>query len=186
MPGHGAFYQLVAVASGGPRGCLQHSNVSMTIIRPPQQGHAGRKSSGSSESPGSGGAATFSSSRASTMLALARATGKQATMPDAMEAAWQDMEQEAADELVDRKRHNLLPVGAVATVVLVTEGDATLVEGDLAAVRDSDLVGVAGQIGEYRFRPGERRLRVDHPSLLPDGNKVAKESPPLGEMSKGA
>ena len=50
-------------ASGGPRGCLQHSNVSMTIIRPPQQGHAGRKSSGSSESPRSGGAATFSSSR---------------------------------------------------------------------------------------------------------------------------
>ena len=65
---------------------------------------------------------------------LAGATGEQAVVPDAMEATRQDMEQEAADELVGGERHDLLPVGAVATVVLVAECDATLVEADEAAV----------------------------------------------------
>ena len=51
-------------------------------------------------------------------------------MPDTMEATRQDMEQEAADELLDRERHDLLPVRAVTAVVLVAEGDAALVEGD--------------------------------------------------------
>lgn len=47
MPGHGAVSRFVADASGGPRGRPQRSNVSMTIMRPAQQGHDGRKSSGS-------------------------------------------------------------------------------------------------------------------------------------------
>jgi hypothetical protein len=38
-------------------------------------------------------------------------TGEQAVMPDAVEAARQDVEQEAADELVGRQRHDLLPFG---------------------------------------------------------------------------
>lgn len=42
-------------------------------------------------------------------------------MPDAVEAARQDMKQEAADELVGGKRHDLLTVGVVAAVVLVAE-----------------------------------------------------------------
>lgn len=67
---------------------------------------------------------------------LAGGAGEQAVMADAMEAARQDMEQESADELVDRERHDLLPVRAVAAVVLVAEGDAALVEGAQAAVRD--------------------------------------------------
>jgi hypothetical protein len=70
MPGHGQLSRFVAVASGGPRGCLQRSNTSMTIMRPPQQGHGGRKSSGSAGVSSSGGVATFSSSRARARLAL--------------------------------------------------------------------------------------------------------------------
>lgn len=89
-------------------------------------------------------------------------------MPDAMETTWQDMEQEAADELVGCERHDLLSVAAVAAVVLVAEGDASLVEGDQAAVRDCDPVGVAGQVGEHCLRPCERRLGIDHPTLLSD------------------
>ena len=49
-------------------------------------------------------------------------------MADAVKAAWQDMEQEAADELVRRERHDALPLGTIAAVVLVAEGDAGLVE----------------------------------------------------------
>jgi hypothetical protein len=44
---------------------------------------------------------------------LAGAAGQQAVMADSMEATRQDMKQEAADELVGAKRHDLLAVGAV-------------------------------------------------------------------------
>lgn len=88
---------------------------------------------------------------------LASRAGKQTAMPDAVESLWQHVEQEAADELVGGKRHELLPVGAFA------EGDAALVEADEAAVRDRDPVRVARQVGEHRFRAGEGRLGVDHP-----------------------
>src|SRR5690606_24445928 len=53
---------------------------------------------------------------------FAGGAGEQAVVPDAMEAARQDMEHEAADELVDSERHDLLAVGTVAAVVLVAEG----------------------------------------------------------------
>ena len=39
-------------------------------------------------------------------VSLVRGTGEQDVMPDAVEAGGQDMEQEAADELVGRKRHH--------------------------------------------------------------------------------
>ena len=70
MPDHGAVSRFVAGLSGGPRGCLQRSNTSMTIMRPPQHGHGGRKSCGSPDVSSSGGAATSRSSRASARLAL--------------------------------------------------------------------------------------------------------------------
>lgn len=69
-------------------------------------------------------------------------------MPDAMEAARQYMKQEAANELVGRERHDLLPIGTVTAIVLVAEGDTALVEGDQAAVRDRDPVGIAGVVSE--------------------------------------
>jgi len=66
-----------------------------------------------------------------------------------VEALGQDVKQEAADELVCRQRHHLLPVGTVAAIVLVVEGDAGVVEAQKPAVRDRDPVGVARQIGEH-------------------------------------
>ena len=72
-------------------------------------------------------------------------------MPNAVEAAWQDMQQEAAHELVGIERHDLLALRTCASIVLVAEGDTGLVKGDQAPVRDGDPMGVAGEIGEYRF-----------------------------------
>lgn len=81
-------------------------------------------------------------------------------MADAMEAARQDMEQEAADELVRGERHDLLSLGAAAAVILVPERDLAVLEGEESPVRDGDAVGVSRQIGEHGLRPGERRLGV--------------------------
>src|SRR6202521_2196305 len=61
-------------------------------------------------------------------MCLAGGTGEQAVMADAVEAMWQDMEQEAADELVRCERHHALPLRTIAAVVFVAEGDAGLVE----------------------------------------------------------
>jgi hypothetical protein len=51
-------------------------------------------------------------------------------MADAVEALRQRVEQEAADELVGGKRHDLLSTGTVSTVVLVAEGDPGRIEPD--------------------------------------------------------
>src|SRR5215469_13778967 len=75
------------------------------------------------------------------------------------------MEQEASEELVGAECHCAVPRLPVAAVVLVAEGHAAFVERNEATVRDSDTVGVAGEIGEYRLRPGEGRLSVDEPVL---------------------
>ena len=134
MPGHGAVSRFVAVASGGPRG-----------LPPALEGLDDDHASAAAGAWRAevvrfvwscrhrAAAATASSSRAQREAGLAGGAGEQAVVPDAMEAARQDVEQEAADELVGRQRHDLLPVGAVAAIVLVAEGDAGLVEGDQAA-----------------------------------------------------
>lgn len=101
-------------------------------------------------------------------MTFAGGPGEQAVMADAVKALGQDVEQDAADELVCGERHDLLPFNPAAAVVLVAEGDAAVVEADQPAVRDSDSVGVARQVREHRLGSGERRLGVDHSALLPN------------------
>src|SRR3954462_4433739 len=55
---------------------------------------------------------------------LAGGAGEQAVVTDAVKALGQDVDQEAPDELVDGKRHDLMPISAVPTVILVAERDA--------------------------------------------------------------
>lgn len=100
-------------------------------------------------------------------MGFAGAGGEQAVVADAVEPARQAVQQEAADELVGAERHDLLPVWGRATIILVAERYAILVEGDEPTVRDRDPVGVAREIGEHGLGPGERRLGIYHPALLP-------------------
>ena len=99
---------------------------------------------------------------------------------------WQDMEQEAADELVRCERHDVLPLRTIAAVILVVEGDAGLVERKQTVIRDGDPVGVAREIGEHSLRAGEWRLGIVHPPLLPDRSEVAQETAAVGETGLGA
>ncbi len=119
-------------------------------------------------------------------VGLACRAGEQSVVPDAMKAERQDMQQEAAHELVGIERHDLLALRAAAAVILVGEGHAGLIEGNQAAVRDRDPVRVAGQIGEHRFGAGEWRLGIDHPSLLPDPSEMTQEKSVVGETGLGA
>src|SRR6266404_9047138 len=85
------------------------------------------------------------------------------------------------DELVGRESHRAKPLPAVAAVILVAEGYAALVEADEAAVRDSDAVGVAGEIGEHRLGPGEGRLGIDEPVLPPQRREMGGKGCPVAQ-----
>ena len=52
-------------------------------------------------------------------VSLAGGASEQAVMTDAMEALRENVDQEAADELVSGQRHQLLPVGDIVAVILV-------------------------------------------------------------------
>src|SRR3546814_20970543 len=112
-------------------------------------------------------------------MILAPGAGEQAIVADAVESARQGVEQEAANELVSGQRHDLLAVGAALAIIFISEGDPGLIEAEEAAVRYRNAVGVARQIGEPRLRPGERRLVLEHPALLPDGSEVPQALAPL-------
>lgn len=107
--------------------------------------------------------------------------GKQTIVTDAVEPSRHDVKQEATDELVGGKRHDLLPLGIVTSVVLVAKGDALFVEGDEASVRDGDAVRVSRQVGKHGLRSSEWRLGVDDPAGFPGRSEMLVESAPVGE-----
>ena len=88
-------------------------------------------------------------------ILLAGGAGEQPVVTDAVEPLWQDVEQEAPDELVGGERHGAQPRPAVAAVVLVAEGHAAFVEAEQAAIGDGDTVSVSGEIGEHRLGVGQ-------------------------------
>ena len=74
--------------------------------------------------------------------------GEQAVMADAMEALWQYVHEEAANELVGRERHRLVAVGSFDPIILPLERDACLIGGDQPAIGDGNAVGIARQIAQ--------------------------------------
>lgn len=49
-------------------------------------------------------------------------------MADAVEATWRDAQRETADERAGAERQDLLALGAAVTIILVLDGDTSLVE----------------------------------------------------------
>ena len=95
---------------------------------------------------------------------FAEAVGEQAVVSDAHEAFWQDVEEEAAQELGCLELHDAL-LTAVG-VILPAEADVFSVEADQAVVGDGDAMGVAAEITQHMFRTAEGRSYVDDPPLL--------------------
>jgi len=109
--------------------------------------------------------------------------GEQAVVADAVQALGQDVDEEAADELVCCERHHLVAIGAFEPIVLVFEADSVFVERDQPAVGDGDAVGVAGQIRQYRLGSGEGAFAVDVPSDLAQWRQQGDEGSSLGELT---
>jgi hypothetical protein len=145
------------------------------VMRPPQhgQGYEDGWVSPSSAQPVSsgcrGGPGTLSNSRAAGDVVSPAAISEQAIMADAVEPAGQHVDEEAADELVDRECHHLAPLVLIGAVILPFESDAGIIEPDEATVVDGDTMGVARQISQDRLRAAEWPLRIDHHSALRSG-----------------
>jgi hypothetical protein len=103
-----------------------------------------------------------------------------------MKPLWENVQQEAPEELVGAERHRGIPGRPGAAIVLIAEGHAAFVERDEATVRDGDAMGVAGEIGEDGLRSGERPLGVDHPLAAAQRRKEGVERAVLGEWGEGA
>src|SRR5215472_18423092 len=82
--------------------------------------------------------------------------GEEAVVTDAMEPVGQDVDQEAADELVGVERDELVAGVVLGPVILPFESHALAVEGDEPAVGDSDPVRVTGKVGEHSVGSAKR------------------------------
>jgi len=94
-------------------------------------------------------------------LVLAVAMGEEAVVADALKAFGQNVQQEAADELVGSERHRFLSV-AVA-IVFPAEADPAFLDGKKAVVGESDAMGVSRDISQNLFGAGEGGLGIDAP-----------------------
>ena len=56
--------------------------------------------------------------------------GKQPVVPDSVKAVWQDVDEEAANELVRVQDHGFVPTSPFGSIIFPLEGDAVLIEGD--------------------------------------------------------
>ena len=102
-------------------------------------------------------------------------------MTDAMKSVGQDMDQEAADELVGVERHKLIASLALGPVILPFESDALAGEGDKPAVGNSSAVCVAGKVGEDGVGSAKRSLGIDDPFDLAQCGEEGLEGCRLGE-----
>src|SRR5258708_29771966 len=111
------------------------------------------------------------------------AVGEQAVVTDAMEAGWEDVEQEAAHELAGVETHDLAPMTAVLAIVLPVETDMGRVKIEQTAVGDRDAMRIAREIGQDLLRTGEGLFGIDDPFALAQRRGVS--SPPLGVFCVG-
>jgi hypothetical protein len=103
----------------------------------------------------------------------APAIGQEPERADADKAAGQDVEQEAAQELLRTERHHslLIPVG----IILPTESNLVMLESHEAVVGDGHAMGVAGEIAEPMRGTAEGWLGVDDPVVTEQGAQEGAE-----------
>jgi len=110
--------------------------------------------------------------------------GEEPEVADAHEAARQQVEEETAQEVVDRQSQEPLLVGVRG--VSPAEGDVALLDGDQSTVGDSDTVGVATEIAQRVFRSAEGRLGIDDPVVAEQGSEPCGEGPWLRQWREVA
>jgi len=98
---------------------------------------------------------------------------------DAHETFGEHVQQEAAQELIERKRQQLLFV--VVSGIAPTKGDLPVGEGDQAMVGNGHAMGVTAQILEYKLWATEGWFQIDDPVLSVQGSQPGGKDFPLSE-----
>ena len=91
------------------------------------------------------------------------AVGQESEKANADEAAGQNVEEEASQELLRGKRHRSLL--ATVGIILPVESDLIIVEGHEAVIGDGHAMGVAGEVTDDMLGSTERWFGIDHPVL---------------------
>ncbi len=112
--------------------------------------------------------------------------GKQAEVADAMKAGWQDVDEEAADELIGREGHRRIAFASFGAIILPLEGDGVFLIADESPVRDRHPVGVQRKVSQHRFGSRERSFGVDNPVGLPVRHEVLVERVAFTEVCERA
>ena len=94
------------------------------------------------------------------------------------------MEQEAAQELVDRQSHQ--PLLVAVSGISPAEGDVTVGESNEPVVGDSDAMGIAAEIAQRMFRAAEGSLGVNDPVMTEQQPKPGCEGSRFGEWDEMA
>jgi hypothetical protein len=114
----------------------------------------------------------------------APAIGQEAKRADADKAAGQDVEQEAAQELLRSERHHslLITVG----IILPAKSNPVMLESHEAVVGDGYAMSVAGEIAEHMMGTAEGGLGVDDPVLTEQGTQEGAEGLFIGKRLKSS
>jgi len=87
--------------------------------------------------------------------------GEKSEVADAHEAARQQVQEEASQELIDGQSHQ--PLLVAVSGVAPAKGYVALGESNQPAVGNSNAVGVSAEIAQHVFWPAERPFGVDDP-----------------------
>ena len=156
--------------SAGPAGRRERSGVAVAVVGRRRGRGLGR---GHAQQP-----------PAERQLPLAVAAAEEAAVADAVEAARQHVQQEAAHELLGGERQGAQP--AAVAVVAPAEAHAAVLDGQDAVVGEGHAVGVATDVVEHAGGSVEGRLGVDDPLAAAQGPEVAVEGSGVGERGEGA
>jgi hypothetical protein len=114
----------------------------------------------------------------------APAVGEEAEVADANEALGEQMQQETAQELIERQGHQFLLI--VVSRVAPTKSDLAVGQRDQSMIGDGHAMGVAAQILEHIFGAAEGRFGVDDPVLSEQWPQPGSEDLGLREQRKMA
>lgn len=103
--------------------------------------------------------------QASTLRELVRTVPirKQAVVANPVEPIWEDVQQEATDELASGQPHDFASRRTVLSVIPPAEADMVIVEIEETAIANGNAMRVASEIRENLRRAGERTLGIDDP-----------------------
>lgn len=110
--------------------------------------------------------------------------GEEAEVADADEAAGEQMQQEAAQELLGGQGHESFPVAVSG--VAPAEGDVAVFECDESGVGDGHAMGISAEIAQRVFGSAEGAFGIDDPLVTIKGSQPGTKCARVVEICEAA